>query len=174
MSERLIIPSAAWTKELTDLRNELRSAGENLEGSSRLNSCDDIGEWLDHVKQMSDPDKLPAGIVPATQYIYVREEDRRIIGVIQLRHYLDRSMEMFFGQISYGVRPSERRKGYAAAMLKDLLQKCRRMGLQKVLITCEESNEASRRTILSNGGVYDSTVYMLAMDINIERYWIEL
>ena len=51
---------------------------------------------------------------------------------------------------------------------------CRAFGLDRVLITCLVENEASRRTILSCGGVYDKTVYCERDNVNLERYWISL
>ena len=71
-------------------------------------------------------------------------------------------------------RPSERRKGYATAMLHDLLDICRQRGMDKVMISCLADNEASRRTILNNGGVLEETVYMPSREVYIEKYWITL
>ena len=43
-----------------------------------------------------------------------------------------------------------------------------------MLITCLTDNEASRRTILGAGGVYDGTVHEEEQNIDLERYWITL
>lgn len=59
-------------------------------------------------------------------------------------------------------------------MLHDFLPYCREIGLSKVLITCLTENEGSRRTILKNGGVYESTVYDPEKNVHLERYWITL
>lgn len=47
-------------------------------------------------------------------------------------------------------------------------------GIDKVLITCISGNEGSKRTILKNGGIYESTVYESDRKVNLERYWIHL
>lgn len=104
----------------------------------------------------------------------VREEDRKIVGVIQIRHYFNAYLEKYGGHIGYSTAPSERRKGYAEMMLKMALPKCRELGMDKVLITCMKDNEGSRRTILKNGGIYESTVYEPNSGIYLERYWIVL
>ena len=121
-----------------------------------------------------DPQNVPEDRVPATQYIYVREEDGRVVGMLQLRHCFNEYLEKYAGHIGYSVRPSERRKGYATAMLRYALPHCRALGIRDVLVSCLTDNEASRRTILRNGGVYESTVHEPEMDRDLERYWIHL
>ena len=59
-------------------------------------------------------------------------------------------------------------------MLKMVLPKCRELGLDRVLITCISGNEGSKKTILKNGGVYESTVHEPEENIDLERYWIDL
>lgn len=59
-------------------------------------------------------------------------------------------------------------------MLKMVLPFCKEIGLEKVLITCLQENEASRRTILANGGVYENTVYDKDENEYLQRYWITL
>ena len=59
-------------------------------------------------------------------------------------------------------------------MLKTALPKCKELGIEKVLITCIDNNEGSRKTILSNGGLYESTVYEPDEKVSLERYWIAL
>ena len=59
-------------------------------------------------------------------------------------------------------------------MLALTLPKCMELGIEKLLITCVRGNEGSRRTILKNGGVYESTVYEAERDRYLERYWIDL
>jgi predicted acetyltransferase len=67
--------------------------------------------------------------------------------------------------------PSERRKGYATEMLRLALEKCKALGIEKALVTCDMNNVASAGTILKNGGVLENEV----TDDNgriIQRYWI--
>ena len=59
-------------------------------------------------------------------------------------------------------------------MLRDTLPFCRQIGLEKVLISCRPDNIGSRKTILANGGVYESTVFVPGRDEELERYWIDL
>ena len=106
--------------------------------------------------------------------MYVREADNKIVGMIQFRHYFNDFLEKYGGHIGYSVRPTERRKGYATRMLAECLKICKSHGLEKVLVTCRQENEGSRRTILANGGVYESTVYCESDEVYLERYWIQI
>ena len=54
------------------------------------------------------------------------------------------------------------------------LPEARALGLEKVMISCAVGNEASRRTILANGGVYESSVTDETDGETLERYWITL
>ena len=94
--------------------------------------------------------------------------------MLDIRHHLNEYQEKFGGHISYCIAPSERRKGYATQMLKRALPVCRDLGIDKVLITCIKGNEGSKRTILNNGGVYESTVYEPEEKTEPEKYWITL
>lgn len=84
---------------------------------------------------------------------------------------LDEEFSRTVGHVGYVLRPSARGKGYGKAILRLGLEECRRLGLDRVLLTCDETNAASRGVILANGGTYESTV-----DVpdgpGKERYWI--
>lgn len=105
---------------------------------------------------MKKKENVPENWVSATQYAYVRQQDQKILGMIQIRHYFNGYLEKYGGHIGYSVCPSERRKGYAKRMLKEALPLCQELGLKKVLITCLEENAGSEKTILANGGIYES------------------
>jgi len=97
----------------------------------------------------------------------------KIVGMIQIRHTLNEILIKSGGHIGYGVRPSERRKGYAAQMLKLALNKCREFGIEKALVTCDKDNIGSARTILKNGGVLENE-FTNDDGVIEQRYWITL
>ncbi len=100
-------------------------------------------------------------------------QDDRILGAIQVRHHIDHpNLKVVGGHIGYGIRPSERRKGYAKEMLRLALSEARKIELKEVLITCDDDNIGSYKTIEANGGVFESTI--LVEGKNIRRYWISL
>ena len=169
----LALPDEEDLDQVWDYRRECLDAGSSMDGCGPMR-FDDPKEWLDHVIRYTDRATIPEGKVLATQFLAFRASDWRLVGMIQVRHYFNEYLEKYAGHIGYSVRPSERRKGYAREMLRLALPYCKGIGLTKVLISCDADNEGSRRTILSNGGVYESTVHEPGENIDLERYWITL
>lgn len=170
----LIEPTMEYRRQIEAYREEFLSCGDSMDGTGALRRFERAADWLEHTNACKHAETVPHGLAPATQYIFVREKDRKIVGMIQIRHYLNDYLKQFGGHIGYCVAPSERRNGYAAEMLRLTLPKCSELGLSAVLITCDKDNEGSRRTILKNGGVYESTVYEPEEAVWVERYWIRL
>jgi len=171
---RLVRPTEAHLNEVRAYREAFLAAGDSMDGTGPLRRCEDPMEWLRRIRSYEDPATVPEGLVLATQYLCIREEDGAVLGMLQLRHYLNEYLEKYAGHIGYSVRPDARRKGVAKWMLREVLPICRTLGLEKVMIACVTDNEASRRTILANGGVYDRTVYEPDDKEWLEQYWITL
>ena len=171
---KLIEPTVEYCRQIRAYRQEFLNCGDSMDGTDGLRRMEDPEEWVKHCRLYKNPDNVPEGRVPATQYIFVREEDNKIVGMLQIRHFLNDYLKKFGGHIGYSVAPSERRKGYASLMLKNALPECEKLGIEKVLITCVDNNIGSRKTILANGGVYESTVYEPDEKVSLEKYWINL
>lgn len=168
----LIRPSMDYESEYLSFYQEWKESGEvmvpwviSLEPS---NFQEMIKSLLDSEKE----ENIPENWVPASTYWLV-DENKKVIGAVNIRHRLTKRLLDRGGHIGYGIRPSERRKGYATKLLSLSLQKTRELGLEKVLVTCDEHNIASEKTILNNGGVPDTN--FIEEDGNvIKRFWIEL
>lgn len=111
------------------------------------------------------------GFVPATLY-FLSDEAMRIYGAIQIRHELNEYLRNYGGHIGYGIKPSERRKGYASKMLALALPIAKGFGIDRALVTCDKNNIASAKTIINNGGVLENEVQD-GEEIT-QRYWIRL
>ena len=170
----LIEPTLEYGEQIRAYRQEFIDSGDSMDGTGGLRKFDDPQEWIDFLAKHKDPKTIPEGRVPATQLIFVREEDRKIVGMIDIRHYLNGYLKKYGGHIGYSVIPDERRRGYATQMLRAALPVCKTLGITKVLITCNKGNEGSQKTILNNGGVYESTVCEPDEKAEIDRYWINL
>jgi predicted acetyltransferase len=108
----------------------------------------------------------------ATTYFALLQAENKIVGAVNIRHNLNEALLRSGGHIGDGVRPTERKKGYATEMISIALEKCRGMGLQKVLMTCDKDNIGSAKSIINNGGILENEY---DKDGVIEqRYWIVL
>lgn len=106
-------------------------------------------EWLEKLKDDESGKNEDWGISET----YILLNDNRVVGMINIRYTLSEDKVEKYGHIGYGVRPTERRKGYATYMLKEALEKCRERNMKEVILGCYEDNLASRNTILNNDGV---------------------
>ncbi|MBE6930099.1 MAG: GNAT family N-acetyltransferase [Ruminococcaceae bacterium] len=170
---RLTEPSMAYARQIEEFRREVMAAQDAsaFAGCSWLEEYDTAEAWLAFLARERDP--ATRTHTPADTRLAVRESDHRLVGIIDLRHHIDHPiLRVWGGHMGYTVRPSERRKGYAGQMLRLNLVICREMGMEKILITCNENNVASEKTILSCGGIYESTVEVGKS--RIKRFWITL
>lgn len=170
---KLVLPSEEYLDQVWAYRQECFAADSSMDGCGPLRFSESPEQWLADVRAYTDPATVPEGKVQATQFLAVRESDGRLVGMIQVRHYFNEYLEKYAGHIGYSVRPGERRKGYAKEQLRLALDFCKEtLDLDRVLITCKTTNEGSRRTILSAGGVYENTAHEPERDVDLERYWI--
>lgn len=170
----LIKPSLTYAAQIAACRQEFLDRGESIDGSSRLEDYPEPQGWLAWLDALSAPETCPDGFVVSTQWLCVRAADDRVVGVVNLRHTLNDDLLNFGGHIGYSTRPDERAKGYAKAMLGMALKEAANLGLNKVLVTCYRSNEASRRTILAWGGVMENELWHENGGDFVQRYWVEV
>ena len=171
----LVKPDASYADEIASYRTEMLLANSSMDGTGMLRRMENPLDWLNNNKLMEHPDTVPKNKVPATQFVLTDPETKRIYGMLQVRHLLNDYLRNFAGNIGYSVRPTERRKGYAEKMLKLALKFCKEeLGMERVLISCLVENEASRRTILACGGVFEEKVYEHIENVWLEKYWISL
>jgi predicted acetyltransferase len=120
--------------------------------------------------------RLPTGeLVPKVPFsIHWLVEGEEFIGEASIRHELNTWLLREGGHVGYGIRPARQRKGYGKLILALALEKCRRLGLGRVLVTCQDDNRASARVIEANGGVLKNVAADPAGRGRLRRYWISL
>ena len=168
----LVKPDLSYADEIIKDKEESLKDSPLINGAAGLNNFSSIEDWLEELKKRSSEATVPEGLVPSSTYLGVREKDNYIVGMIDIRHYLNDFLKQFGGNIGYSVRKSERNKGYAKQMLKLALEKCKDLKMKKVLITCDEDNIASEKVILSANAKFED---IRCIDgENKKRFWIEL
>lgn len=170
----LLRPTGEYATQIAQYKQEFLEAGDSMDGCGPLPRLENIEEYIQMCRDYEDPERVPEHLVPATQFLFVRKSDNRLIGMIQVRHRFNDYLEKYAGHIGYSVRPSERRKGYAKKMLKMTLPFCKDLGISRVLISCIDGNIGSEKTILANGGVYESTACEPHRGRILKRFWITL
>ena len=163
----------AYEAQILAYREEMWAAdGHHLMGVGGLDELT-VPQWLALLEKKSRPETCPEGLVPDSSFLCLRGADDRLVGMINIRHTLNGYLREFGGHVGYAIRPSERGKGYAISQLRLGLEECRKLGINRVLLTCLDDNARSRQTILKGGGVYEDTRER-EDGKRFERYWIHL
>ena len=107
-------------------------------------------------------------------FLLIRENDNRIVGTINVRWNLTEAMKRFGGNIGYGIRPTERRKGYNKINLYLGMQEAKKLGLDRVMLDCDVNNLGSDRTLKALGGVLERTEVNPEDNILTNVYWFDV
>ncbi len=170
----LEVPTINRKEEAIEYIQEHLDANSDINGVGRLKKyLDNYEGWLEKLEEdyVRIPDEEK---VPARTYFLIREADNKIIGMINIRLVLNDALKKFGGHIGYGIRPSERGKGYNKINLYLGLKVCDEYGIDTVLMDADLNNPASWKTMESLGGVrvrkyYDDVnAHCTVVDYNID------
>ena len=172
MALKLIKLTKEYEKQLCEMIAEWKTDQEvnHTNRSPRAifkNDYHDFDYYLEHLEL----EEATEGRVPDSVFFLLDEDRNRLLGAVNIRHYLNDALLKEGGHIGDGVRPSERRKGYATEMIRLALTECKKLGINKVLMTCDKDNIGSVRSIVKNGGVLENEFVNSAGAIE-QRYWI--
>jgi len=170
----LVKPDIRYRTQYIEMIEEWKSFGEKPQPWVLQADYSDFENLVFKLEQISQGFNIPKGFVPCSTFWAYDNWTNKIVGAVNIRHYLTEALEKTWGHIGYGVRPSERRKGYATQILRLALNECRHLNIKKVLLCCYKHNIASAKTILKNGGVLENEVEEEATGKLIQRYWISL
>lgn len=174
--EGLVLKKVAleYSDDIFLYKNEFIYNNESMDGTGFLRNADSPQEYIKK-SLLNETEEVDGRKVTATQLLAIRKSDNRIVGMIQIRHFLNDYLLQYGGHIGYSVRKSERNKGYAKEELRQALIYCKdTLHISRVLLTCDNDNVASRKTILSQGGIKENEVLLKDENCIIERYWIDL
>ena len=169
MKLKLVKASEIYRRQIIEMMDEWTASGEKIVPYAiRVMDYHDFEAYC----QAIEVKKSDGTLVPSSTFFCLDEERDIMVGAVNIRHWLNEPLLLNGGHIGDGVRPSERCKGIGTAMVGLALEKCRKLGIQKVLMVCDKENIASAKTIVSNGGVLENEI---ETDGTIEqRYWITI
>ena len=174
MELKLVKGSYEYKEQIIDMLKEWIDYNENHPEANTSpyaifrNDYHDFDYYLNHL-EYKEPQE---GLVPDSTFFCFDEKRNLMVGAVNIRHDLNDYLLKYGGHIGDGIRPSERRKGYATEMIRLALEECRKLGLTRVLVTCDKNNIGSAKSIIRNGGILENEV--LEKGVIKQRYWIAL
>lgn len=173
-SVELAKPSAAYKREYLSFYEDWMSVEQDITPWVVRKDPSDFDSMIEFLYAEDTEEKLQnKSFVPHSTYWLIDSHSKKVMGAVNIRHRLNEKLLNSGGHIGYGIRPSERRKGYASVLLALTLEITRDMGLNKVLLVCDKGNLASEKTILKNGGQFESE-YVEENGNVVRRFWIFL
>ncbi|MBI9048937.1 MAG: GNAT family N-acetyltransferase [Anaerolineaceae bacterium] len=163
-------------KPTARLKNDFLKMIEEYRAKSEFFVYHDIAmisfqQYLDEMTDSELGKDLKPGLVPQTTFWLVKE-DAIILGESRLRHYLTPDLELEGGHIGYAIRPSQRLYGFGTEILRLTLPEAGKLGLDRVLVTCDADNIGSSKIILANGGIFDGEGISKRSQKIVHRYWV--
>ena len=169
---KLVKPTHQYSEQVIAYRKAFLDKGELPYGGSSLQNFDDFNTWFTKVQLQEKGKRLPPNRVPASQFLSIVND--RVVGLVNIRHRLSPELLIDSGHIGYSIHPKEREKGYATKQLELSLREAKKLGINKVLVTCDKVNIASAKTIQKLGGILENEVISPSSKEIIQRYWIEI
>ena len=169
----LVRPNVKYQKQYIEMMKEWELSGEKIVPSSIREA--DYNNFEEMVRDFEEEEKginLKFNRVPSTTLWGYDEEIDKIVGAVNIRHKLNEELIKNVGHIGDGVRPSQRRKGYATEMVRLALEECKKLGIKRVLMVCNSDNIGSKKSIQKNGGILENEIPAKEGKID-QRYWIE-
>lgn len=173
---KLIKPNKRYYTQYKEMMDEW-----NMEGSRiapwplhlRYHTERYFEEMLTRVEEVEKGENLGEYASSTTYWLY-DDENNKILGASNLRHYLTEEGLKYWGHIGYGIRPSERDKGYATKLLKLTLEEAKKENIKRVLLGAYIGNIGSWKVMEKCGGILENIVIEDETGLHIKRYWISL
>ena len=181
----LEIPSLERKKEIIDYINEFVEYKSDINGTGSLDKILEgytFEQALERCLNMENREYSEKnGKCQGKTFLLIRKNDNKIVGTINVRWNLSEEMKQFGGNIGYGIRPTERRKGYNKINLYLGLIEAKKIGLDEVMLDCDVENLGSSKTIEALGGKLErneidphdgilTSVYWIDVDESLEKY----
>ena len=174
----LEMPSLERKNQIIDYVNEFVLYNSETNGMGSLRKILEgytFEQALEMCLRMQDEEYAKKlGRCQSKTFLLIRENDDRIIGAINVRWNLPESMKQFGGNIGYGIRPTERRKGYNKINLYLGLIEAQKLGLNLVMLDCDVNNLGSVKTMQALDGKLERTEVDPSDGILTSVYWFDV
>ncbi len=171
-SVRLVRPSVQYKKSFLAGLREFDREGTQDRSYGLRDMLADFPRFVQILRGREKGIGLPKGFVPYSAFWLI--DRSTLIGQVSVRRRLTPYLRKIGGHIGYVIRPSKRRRGYGTAILRLALLKAKKLGLKKVLVTCDTTNIGSRKIIEKNGGVLENAVAQGRRQPKKLRFWIHI
>lgn len=169
MEIKLVNPTIKYKDSYLELVKAAKVNGDISEMGNLIERMKVLIQWLKDRTQGKNIAKLD---VPSSMKWII--ENGEVVGTIDLRHVLNKNYFERLGHIAYYIHPQKRNRGYATKALSLAIKWYKKMPINKMLITCYSDNEASKKVILNNGGVFEKATQDKQSNKTINRYLISI
>lgn len=175
----LEIPTINRKEEALDYLEENLKYNSDFNGTGSMDRCLEdttYEEWLLELEKRKDIEYVnQINRCLSKTFFVVRESDNKIVGMINIRYNISKEkLESWASHIGYGIRPTERGKGYAKIALYLGLLEEKKLGEKRILLTCDVNNIGSNKTILALGGKLEKTEFCKYDNTMTNYYWINV
>ena len=173
---KLIKPSNTLFKQYKDMMDEWNNDGSRINPwplHLKYDTEKEFNEMLHRIDEVEKGINLD-GYASSTTYWLYDEDNNRIIGASNLRHFLDEIGGEYWGHIGYGIRPTERGKGYGTLILNLTLEKAKNIGLNKVYLGAYEDNISSWKIMEKCNAKFEQIIYERETGLPIKKYYIDI
>ena len=171
-------PSMKRKDEIIEYINEFVEYKSNINGTGSLDKILEgytFEQALERCLNMENKEYVEKmGRCQGKTFLLVRKNDDKIVGTINVRWNLSEAMLQFGGHIGYGIRPTERRKGYNKINLYLGMKEAKKIGLDRVMLDCDVSNIGSDKTLKALGGKLERTEIDPSNGILTNVYWFDV
>jgi predicted acetyltransferase len=175
----LVGPSVEYRDSYIEALREHQAQGRFLDNRHVDNDVSgllrDFARLVRSLQGAADPANVKPGFVPETFFWLIERGTNQLAGRSSIRHALsDEPTLRDIGHIGYDIRPSRQGRGYGTTILGLTLDEARKLGMERVLVTCDSNNARSKSIIEHWGGVFERAVPLQGREFTRLRYWIDI
>ncbi len=167
----LVRPAVRYEKSFLVALDEFPPGDQSMIFERRL-ARSDFATYVQTVAAWEHGKEIPPGWVAVSNFWLVDGDE--YIGGTNVRHELNDYLLNYGGHIGYTIRPSRRHEGHGTEICRLALIEARKLGMSRVLITCDDDNEGSRLIIERNGGVLENVIPQPDRPVPKRRYWVDV